>query len=522
MDLTVEEALKILPSLQRSKLSAFTQTAFGIIDPSTNYLHNWHIDCICEHLEAVVRGDLQRLIINIPPRYLKSICVSVALPAWLLGRDPSYKILVGSYGAKLGLKHSVDTRRLMLSEWYQSLFPDTIISPDQNEKGKFQTTKQGHRIACSVGSGITGEGGDLLIVDDPHNPREAQSDVQREEALDWFDGTFCNRLNDKKNPKYVVIMQRLHYQDLTAHLLDKGDWTHLNIPVVASERKTYSIGEFEKTVDTGEVLHEEREDLQTLNRTRKDMGVYEFAGQYMQEPAPKGGGVFKQSYLLYYRQPEKIEDRKKFVSSMNIFILVDPAHEKKKTSDFSAFVVLGANYDNNLYLLDMVRDKLSPSERINTLFRLHRKWNSLSGKPPKAVYEVNGARSDGHYIREYMKQSMYYFTLVEVNHTQNKNDRIKQLEPYFQNGRILFPDGGIYHVDYTGENVNVLEVLIEQEMLTFPVGIHPDMLDAMAQILDEETGLYFPNAPTTIAEMEYYNAPPAYIDNRNTASWLDM
>lgn len=522
VDITEAEAISSLPSIYRGKLSVFTQRAFNFIDPSVDYKHNWHVDCICEHLEAVYNGDVEKLIINIPPRYMKSICVSVAFPAWVLGHNPKRKILVGSYAQQLGLKHSQDTRRLMQNEWYQDIFPDTLIAPDQNEKRKFQTTEQGHRISCSVGSAITGEGGDILICDDPHSPLEANSDVQRMAAIDWFDGTFYNRLNDKKKPKYIVIMQRLHYQDLTSHLLNKGGWTHLNIPAMATENKTYSIGGFQKEVEAGDLLHEEREDLEALNQTRLAMGEYEFAGQYMQTPAPKGGGEFEEAHLLYYKKPEKIEERKAFYSAMNIYILVDPAHEKKKTSDFSAFVVLGANYDNNLYLLDMVRDKLNPSERINTLFMLHKRWNALSGNPPNATYEVNGARADGHYIKERMKNERYYFRLNEVNHSQNKLDRIRQLQPFFYNSRILFPDGGIYHIDYTGENVNVLDILINQEMLTFPVGIHPDMLDAMAQICDEEVGLYFPDSPNTINETAGFDTTPAYIGNHKSESWLDL
>ncbi|MCH2038935.1 MAG: hypothetical protein MK137_10130 [Rickettsiales bacterium] len=169
----------IIPALYRSHLASFIAKSFYTVNPGCHYLDNWHIDAISEYLSAVTEGKIKRLIINIPPRYLKSIAVSTAWPAWLLGRDPSKRIMVASYSQILSTRHSLDTRLIMQSDWYHNLFPNVRISSDQNEKNKFSTTECGFRFATSVGGTVTGEGGDILILDDPHNPATIMSDVYR-------------------------------------------------------------------------------------------------------------------------------------------------------------------------------------------------------------------------------------------------------------------------------------------------------------------------------------------------------
>lgn len=194
----------------RDRMAAFTRLAFSITNPGTPYLDNWHIDVMSEYLEACAAGQIRRLIINIPPRHLKSIACSVAWPAWLLGHDPSRRIMAASYSKSLSLKHSVDCRTVMQHPYYQRLFPGTQLSKDQNEKTKFGTTKQGYRLATSTGSATTGEGGDYLLVDDIHNAMDAQSDVVRKGQIEWFDKAFSTRLDNKKKGVILIIMQRLH------------------------------------------------------------------------------------------------------------------------------------------------------------------------------------------------------------------------------------------------------------------------------------------------------------------------
>ncbi len=298
-----------LDALLRTRLAAFTQKTFRTVDPGATYRHNWHVDLIAEYLEACTRREIKRLIINIPPRYLKSISVSVAWPAWLIGKNPSERIVAASYSDRLSLKHSVDCRLVMQSEWYRRVFPGVILTGDQNEKTKFVTTARGQRFATSVGGTATGDGGNFLIVDDPHNPTQANSTVQRETALTWFDQTFSNRLDDKQNGVIVVVMQRLHASDLSGHLLDKGGWEQLCIPGIAEVKTVIDFGRVKVTREQGDVLHPERENREAIDRQKIEMGSYAFAGQYQQRPAPADGGIFKAAWFARYSAPQETYDQ---------------------------------------------------------------------------------------------------------------------------------------------------------------------------------------------------------------------
>ena len=207
----------------RNDLSAFIHKSFNTINPSVKYSHNWHIDLIAEYLKEVYNGNIKRLIINIPPRSLKSVCISVAFPALILGKNPSSRIIVASYSEILSLKHSTDCRIIINSQWFKKLFPDFQLNQSQNEKHKFATTQNGYRFATSIGGSLTGEGGDILIVDDPHNPQQIMSDKYRLKTIEWFSNTFVSRLNDKKNGVIIIVMPRLHQNDLVGYLLSKPE-----------------------------------------------------------------------------------------------------------------------------------------------------------------------------------------------------------------------------------------------------------------------------------------------------------
>ena len=215
--------------LAERSLAEFIRQMWTSIDPSP-YVANWHIDAIAEHLEAVNRGEISRLIINIPPRHMKSIAVSVAWPAWTWTqqattplRGPTVRFLYASYAQSLSIRDSVKCRRVIDSPLYQQRWGDQFKwVGDQNTKIRFDNDQKGYRIATSVDGALTGEGGDVIVIDDPHNVTEAESETVRQSALDWWDESMSNRLNDAQTGAYVVIMQRVHDQDFTGHLLDKG------------------------------------------------------------------------------------------------------------------------------------------------------------------------------------------------------------------------------------------------------------------------------------------------------------
>ena len=224
---------------------SFLKLCFNTTSPTNQIINNWHIKVIADRLEATLNGKINRLIINMPPRYVKSICVSVAWPSWIFALNPQARIIVASYSQTLSEKLSLDNRYILQSEWYKKLFPHVILSKDQNTKQKFQTIQRGYRFATSVGGSITGEGGNFLIIDDPMNPLQALSKTYRQRVCNWFEQSFMTRLNDRKHSVVVIVMHRLHTEDLSGYLLSKklhNKWNVLSLPMIAEKKHIiYSI-----------------------------------------------------------------------------------------------------------------------------------------------------------------------------------------------------------------------------------------------------------------------------------------
>src|SRR5216684_2050693 len=279
-------------ALLRQDYGSFIQRCFHELNPQAEFLWNWHIEVLVAKPEACRQGKIRRLIINIPPRHLKSLCASVALPAWLLGHDPAAQIICVSYGQELSDKLARDCRTIMMCAWYQALF-STRLSAQKQAVQEFATTAQGFRLATSVGGVLTGRGGDIIIIDDPLKPDEALSETQRRAVNEWYDHTLYSRLNDKRTGCIIIIMQRLHEDDLVGHVLEQEDWDLVRLPAIAEEDEVHVIRSPYRTRTVrrraGEALHPEREPLILLEHLRGTVGEYNFAGQYQQQPAPLGG-----------------------------------------------------------------------------------------------------------------------------------------------------------------------------------------------------------------------------------------
>lgn len=299
-----------LRQLAGTELDTETRQDFGFflfrtlktIAPGTHYQHNWHMTAMAEYLAAAARGEITRLIINLPPRMLKSTLVSVAWPAWLLGHQPTMRLMAASYAQSLATKHSVDCRAVMQADWYRQAFPRTRLSPEQNEKEKFATTRRGYRLATSVGGAATGEGGHILIIDDPLNPLQAMQAGPRNAVNQWFDHTFATRLDDKQRGAIVVVMQRLHVEDLSGYLLARGGWTHLDLPAIAPERTVIALGSYAHVREAGSALHEAREGLAVLERTRRELGEANFSAQYQQRPIRADGALVKPHWFPRFEE----------------------------------------------------------------------------------------------------------------------------------------------------------------------------------------------------------------------------
>lgn len=475
----------------RDSFDTFAMRAFPTLEPGTEYEYNWHLGCISEHMEGMFRGEIKRLIINIPPRTLKSYMVARSYPAWAMGKEPHHKFISTSYGYEVAEQNAIACRRIMKSEWYKRCFPETIISPEIDRNMHFETTKAGQYYAASAMSPIVGLGCDTLVIDDPLKPMEAYSDAIRSSTNQNIRTTLFSRLNDKRTGRIVLIMQRVHEDDPTGHLLKDGGWTHVKLP---AESKTYvclSFGDKKWEMQPNSLLFPQRLSREILDQTRLDMTDANYCGQMLQEPVPIGGGEFMPEWPNHYN-PLTIKPK-----GMNVYILVDAAggdetnKKKKKTSDRSAFAVIGLSSDNNYYLLDLVIDRLNPTERVDTLFILHKKWNELCGKPPRVGYEKYGIMSDQHYAKKRMGEEGYNFQLIELGGRMAKEERIRRMIPDMQRGRWYFPDTLLY-TDTEGRTLDMVKELLDSEMSVFPRARYDDGLDAVTRIYDIEMQALFP------------------------------
>ena len=341
-------------SLLRQDFSTFAARCFYDLNPQTELSMNWHIEVIAAKLTAVRNGKIRRLIINLPPRSLKSLLASIAFPAWCLGHDPSAQILCVSYAQDLADKLARDCRSVMMSPWYRRIFP-TRLAAHRQAVHEFITTAQGYRLATSNGGVLTGRGADIILIDDALKPEEALSDTQRQAANEWFSHTLYSRLNNKRDGAIVIIMQRLHEDDLVGHVLTQEPWDVVRFPAIAEEDEVHEIETilgpriFSRRRD--EALHPQREPLDTLERIRRTIGEYNFAGQYQQSPAPLGGGLVKAKWFKYYTEKDRPQSFDRIVQSW------DTANKATELSDFSVCTTWGIKA-KNLYLLNVTRKRL--------------------------------------------------------------------------------------------------------------------------------------------------------------------
>lgn len=451
--------LQLPPQLQvdtlcKVKLAPFIVRTFKTVDPGAEYLHNWHVDLIAEYLEACSRREITRLIINIPPRSMKSMCVSVAWPAWLLGKNPSERVLAFSYAGTLATKHSLDCRLVIKSPWYQRMFPDVVLTDDQDTKTKFMTTRRGQRLATSFGASAIGDGGNFIIVDDPLNPEQALSDNNREYANTWFDQNIPTRLDDKKSGVIVVVMQRLHANDVAGHLLKKGGWEHLYIPAVAPVRQVFDFGRCHIVREAGSLLHEKREDLQSIEKLKTALGSYAFSGQYQQEPTPLEGGMIKSTWFKRYDKP-----REKYLQVVQSW---DTAIKGADYNDPSVCLTWGLHEQGYDLLQALVR-RLEYPELKRLVISQHDAFGADS-----VLIEDKG--SGQQLLQDFKREAK--IPCIGIMPMADKITRLSAVSALIEAGKVFLPVNAPWLADY------------EAEMLQFPNAAHDDQVDATSQFLD--------------------------------------
>src|SRR6185437_2936612 len=274
--------------------------------------------------------------------------------AWLLGHDPTTKIICASYNQDLATRLGRMCLQVMQSDWYRTLFSKTRLASDRPSAEFFETTMGGSRVATSVGGTLVGLGGDYLIVDDPIKPEEAASDVQRKSVNDWFAQSLLTRLNNKSLGRILLIMQRLHEEDLTGYVIAQGGWTHLSLPAIAQQDEIWAIttpfGTIRHRRREGEALHPDREPLAELAKLHASMGSAFFSAQYLQAPTPPGGGIVKIAWFPRFtlEHPPRFD---RIVQSW------DTAISSKELSSYSVCTTWGV-WDTKAYLIHVLRKRL--------------------------------------------------------------------------------------------------------------------------------------------------------------------
>jgi len=450
------EEKKIFEYVLRNNLSCYTNKVFNFLNPGNQYYSSWHIDLITEYLNEVEKGRIKRLIINIPPRCLKSVCASVAWTSWLLGRKPSSRIITASYSAAISTKLSLDTRFVLESEWYRSLFPKTRISKKHNRKTKFLTSEHGFRMASSVGGSITGEGADYLIVDDPHNPTHMHSEKMRNKAIDWFTNTFSSRLNNRKEGKIIVIMQRLHAEDLCGYLLgnQKSEWELLKIPLVSNSEKIYSIGSVSYIRCKNEVINNHLFSNDTVSKLIAEIGEANFEAQYQQQPVSNFNSFLSEESFCYYDHlPEDFE---------NIYQSWDTAVKISEDSDYSAYTCWGEK-NGKYYLIFFINERLEYPDLKKRIIAEYNKYN-----PVKLIIED---KSSGQSIIQDLKRENIK-NIEAIKPTKDKVSRFASVIEMFDNHKVMFP------------KTNHKFRIVKDALLKFPAIKHDDLVDSVSQFLN--------------------------------------
>jgi len=477
-----DEAIKEIFRLEyENNIHKFLRGGWKYIDPNP-YKHGWHLNAIGEHLQAVANGEIRRLVINVPPRTSKSSMVSVAFPAWIWAQrehgplaGPHVQFLFASYAQTLSIRDSLKTRRLLESPWYKKYWGDRYrITSDQNTKVRFDNDKGGYRLATSVDGSLTGEGGSIIIVDDPHNANEVESDLVREGTLEWWDQSMSTRLNDPKTGAFIVIMQRLHEGDLTGHILQKdiGNWTHLCLPMRFESDRRCITQWFIDEREEGELLVPERFGDTEVKELESSLGPFAAAGQLQQRPQPKGGGIIKREWwVLWDEAISGTEGLPKTVFPPFEYVIasLDTAYTTKQENDFSALTIWGVWTDRNdnrrIMLIYAWQDRLEFPQLVKQVGLLCNKF-----KIDKLLIESKAAGiSVAQEIRTNFARENWGLQLIDPG----RGDKVARAYAI----QHLFSEGMIYAPDFEWA-----EKMIGQAE-SFPRGAHDDLVDSMTQAL---------------------------------------
>ncbi len=447
---------ELMDAVCRQDLHSFSVKAFPHVFPGATFMGNWHHQLIARALADAFSGNCKRLIITLPPRSLKSYFASVVLPAYALGQTPSMNIVCISYGAELAAKHARDCRALMQSSFYRHLFPDTRLDRRRTTELDFMTTAKGGRLATSIGGSLTGRGGELIIIDDPIKPVDATSSNLRQKVIDWSDNTLLSRLNDKKTGTIILVMQRLHDDDLAGHYLRTGSWNHINLPAIAQRIELHLLGPgILYRRDKGELLHPEFEPQHVLDELRQQMGSANFAAQYLQEPIPADSPLLTWSWFRTYDSLPKASSSTEYWQSW------DTALTGNDYSDYSACITFMV-HEGRFHVVDIFRERLDyPSLRQQIVHQARRYPNT------RVLIEDKGSGTS--LIADLRREGLV--RPIAFKPEGDKVSRLVSQTAVIERGDLLIPAQARWLPDF------------RRELMQFPLGKNDDQVDALSQFL---------------------------------------
>lgn len=432
----------------RTNLVAFTRKTFPQYRPA------WFHELIAEHLQKVERGEIDRLMVNMPPRSGKSELVSKRFPAWFLGRNPGLNVIASSYNQDLARDFGRHVRNIVKSTDFQHIFPGCELSEDSKAADRWNTNEGGAYVAAGIGTAITGRGADLLLIDDPiKNREEADSERIRNSIVDWYSSVAYTRLH--KGGRIILVQTRWHEGDLTGHLLTEeehgGDkWVKLTLPAINEK---------------GEALWPDEFPLSTLERIRSVLVPRDWSALYQQRPAPDEGSYFKREWFGWYeKRPEYLR-----VYGASDYAVTDGG------GDYTVHVVAGVDADDNLYVLDVWRGQTTSDKWIDAYLKLVQRW-----KPLMWVEEQGQIiKSIGPFLEKRMREEKIYCRREAFTSVADKPSRSRSIQARSAMGKVFLPHNAPWIADFM------------QELLVFPAGKHDDQVDAFAligRVLDKMVG----------------------------------
>lgn len=461
VDLSDEDLKAVEREYCTRSLSNFIRRAWHILEPGTDLKWGWASEAICQHLEAVTDGDIRRLLINCPPGVSKSLIVSVFWPAWEWGPRgmPNLKYVSTSYQQDLAVRDARKMRKLIASDWFQSLWEMPLVS-DANAKTYFENCDTGFRASTAFTS-MTGKRGDRVILDDPHSVKGGESDTQREDTVRTFREALPSRVNSKESA-IVIIMQRIHAADVSGNIIsriDKTDYVHLMLPMrfEADRRCSTRIGFTDPRTYDGELLFPELYDEERVSELETEMGSYGAAGQLQQRPVPREGGMFKRAWF------EVVPAAPAGIRWIRGWDLAATEATQGKQPAYTAGVKIGIDRDGIIYIDHVTRGQLSPNgvERLIV--------NTAKQDPQGTIQDLpqDPGQSGKSQVR-YLAKKLIGYVVKFGSESGSKVQRAEPVASQAEAGNIKLVKGG-WNEDF----------LAEAEV--FPNGNFKDQIDALSR-----------------------------------------